>query len=607
MTTLKNQLESRLQIIQPKIWDLYSDEDEVEFRKNLCSIDKKFNDAHDTAIKYIMMSENAMEGMEEQLWDELIEISDENEIPDFNLHFFNELAKGFKPNEYNKLVRREQYAEKKKQKEAEKEQVVEVSQQAGEWGYFDITDKYYRYNFSKDITQVFNDLESAIVWLKRTLPRIMGIILKSKNYYYIKANDDERMDLSINNIKIFEHSMIKYKTPNGQSSFKLIDFIHKHENELSYLKLLFEPRNPWESVDLDRAYLRTFIPFQAQPVEDIDMERVNYINDFIFKVISSEDEKTYNYVLDWLACIIKYPRKKTGQCLVLYSKENGVGKNSFIEFLTKMIFGLHNSVANCNFNNIAGKFNGLQENKLLVCVNEASTMQDSYTAMFDKFKTLLTEDTQTFEKKGQDSYIAKDYTNYIFPTNNENVMKVSETNRRVALLKISNIHLQDRKYFSWLNDEMLDQYGANHYMTYLYHRQVNPIELVVPKTQLAEDVKRLQRAKPLLFLEDIKDQYNDYAVKLNTILTTYNRQNPYGHITKDILYKLFESWFRDNGFQCRKETKITFGKRINEELGKAIIYKNKHCYPAEVFNLPKDCETDFDAVNAEPWFSSSLC
>lgn len=598
---VKEQLINRFEILQPRLIKFYSKS--TANKIILCSINKEFNDSHQTVIDYMRKADDDLieKDDEEVIRGLLNEITEENEIPNFDLNNFSELAKKTNLIKFKELMNAERKEERKLKKEQEKNKVINTTQSVGEWGYFDIADNYYMYDFMNDINQVFPSVQDAIIWIKKNLPRVLGIFYHAQKHYYIKATEEKRIDIVKNDIRAYKDELIKYETPQGVASFKLLDFINDHAKQMMYRDIIFLPRNPWQKNEIDRTHLQTFIPFKAEPVVDIDFERIDEINDFIYRVISASDEKVYNYILDWMACLVKHPQRKRGQCLVLYSQEEGTGKNSFVDFFTKKMFGEHNAVSNSNFTDIAGGFNGIQQNKLLCCINEASTIQDNYTPMFDKFKTLLTEDTQSFRKLYQDAKVCRDYCNYIITTNNENCIKVSETDRRTMITEVSDIHLRDKKYFSWLNDIVLDQYGANHYMTWLYNRPVDSLELTIPITQAKLNAQRLQMSKPLLFIEDCKDPCNNYAVKLNTILNKGHADNPIGYITYKNLYDIFNDWYKENGFIGKKPSQITFNKKVKQVLGADIRRCNKRVYPAEVFNIPEDCIIDENVLSPEPW------
>ena len=65
----------------------------------------------------------------------------------------------------------------------------------------------------------------------------------------------------------------------------------------------------------------------------------------------------------------------------------------------------------------------------------------------NKMKALITDKTQKLEKKGVDAIQINNYCNYVLLTNNNNVIKVEEGDRRYLCLEASSCKKGDSTYY----------------------------------------------------------------------------------------------------------------------------------------------------------------
>jgi hypothetical protein len=137
-------------------------------------------------------------------------------------------------------------------------------------------------------------------------------------------------------------------------------------------------------------------------------------------------------------------------CIVLYSIIEGIGKNILLD-----IFGalLKNYTAKfIRTSSICDKFQGDLVGKLFVVGDE---IKGGVKDVADELKDLITRMTESAEFKGKDKkHDINDYKNYAFTTNNENVFKISKSDRRYVMIEAPE-ELKDEKYFKKLF-EILD-------------------------------------------------------------------------------------------------------------------------------------------------------
>ena len=181
----------------------------------------------------------------------------------------------------------------------------------------------------------------------------------------------------------------------------------------------------------------------------------------------SNDKKTYEYFIDWIAHIIQKPYKKTNIAIILYSNVKGVGKNCIVDGICKLIKGYSGHVE--TMEDITKNFNSHLVNKLFIYGDE---IKASSKCISDKLKQVITRPTQNMEKKGKDAIEIEDYTNWLFTTNNKDAFKVEQGDRRLFFIECINEKLSKEsstEYYKYIEneDEMnkLFNFFKNHQIT----------------------------------------------------------------------------------------------------------------------------------------------
>ena len=100
-----------------------------------------------------------------------------------------------------------------------------------------------------------------------------------------------------------------------------------------YSNIVFKPNN----VDGKRNDLNIWPGFKAQEVSVVDMDIVNAFINHIQKVWASDDEGHYNYIMSWLAQVIKTPEKMT-EAAILLTGGQGTGKTLPCDILLQRVF-----------------------------------------------------------------------------------------------------------------------------------------------------------------------------------------------------------------------------------------------------------------------------
>jgi hypothetical protein len=180
-------------------------------------------------------------------------------------------------------------------------------------------------------------------------------------------------------------------------------------------------------------------------------EDARVFTDHIGQIWCQGDEELSTYVLDWLAHLLQFPEKKLGVALLVRG-DHGAGKGVVMTLMREMLGRAHFS-SFVNLGAMTGQYNGeFLERCVLAMVDEVHTHKE-----FDmsKVKALITEDTHTVEQKYVAPYQIDSFTNFIFLSNSDHMMRVEAGERRFLALDVSGRYAgaetaESRRYFEKL-------------------------------------------------------------------------------------------------------------------------------------------------------------
>lgn len=359
---------------------------------------------------------------------------------------------------------------------------------------------------------------------------------------------------------------------------------------------------------------------ESVPLTDDNDVRERYINDykdFIYNLVG-KNEACMNYFIAWCANIIQNPAKRSCICLVLYSYEEGAGKNMITKTLEKCIGKNYVNYISDVSNQLFGKHSAAEMDKLLAVLNEVKG-RDTY-ANTDLFKTRITDDVREVELKGKDTMQINNFCNYIINSNNLNSVNAGEKDRRFCVLDCNNEKLMDKMYFKAYEKNINNNPEAIKCI-YEYLKSFD-IESVVPnylfsdyrpRTELYEELVASNIEKEWEFLEELVNKIPNNATKL------------YAKIKGDDLWLEYKIFCQKNNYDIsklgRRRFSFMFNRMILGSLNKkpeykdsitkyksnnSIVYKIKYNVVAKYFDKNK-CEKiirqddeeydDFDTID----------
>jgi hypothetical protein len=447
-------------------------------------------------------------------------------------------------------------------------------------GVFDRDDaKYYFADFKQYIQDnVFESYDLLEEYFVLNFPRACIIETDNEDIYHMKKQpalfDANYAFESCLKIKL--KSKYYEKNKKNVNTLKRISFEDMIDNVISKIKryhcLKFIPRDIYSTESTtDEKTFNVFDGLKAKKLDILNMKKITLLLDHIKYVLADGNEINNQYILSWLSHIVKSPQSKTKIMLILYSDKFQTGKGTFAEFLLKYVIGMSIGCKTPHLHQIAGKFNELTRNKLMVVLDDTSQYQNYENGFWDTLKSLITDNLQTNERKGVDAQPSMDYTNYMLLTNHSNAMKIAKEDKRTAVFKVSNDKIDDTEYFNKLH-KSLDQECADNFFTYLYNRTTENVNVKnIPNTEARNEMIINTSEQPLKFFEMVKCQEHS-LIAPHTIIHKDNKQ----YIASSDLFLEFKHW----AVTCNEKNIYSlqkFSKFSTQEFGKTVNINQKKC------------------------------
>jgi len=193
--------------------------------------------------------------------------------------------------------------------------------------------------------------------------------------------------------------------------------------------------------------------------------------------ICSGNEDVYRYLVGWMATAVQYPDQQ-GHVAVVMKGKKGAGKGKFANTFGRL-FGRH-YLQVVDAKHLVGSFNAHLRDCSILFADEAFYAGDKKHESI--LKSLITEDTLMIEGKGVNAITARNYLHIIMASNEEWVVPAGTDERRFLMLEVGNENLQDRAFFSAIDEEM-ENGGQEALLHYLLHVDLKGFDVrAVPHT-----------------------------------------------------------------------------------------------------------------------------
>ncbi len=195
-------------------------------------------------------------------------------------------------------------------------------------------------------------------------------------------------------------------------------------------RLDFHPNLNTVPSDIYNLFTGFFITTISDDFTDKDYQDYEIIKSHIrFIVDDGSDlvDDCENYLQDWVAQFFIHPDVKS-QTMLINKGGEGVGKNLLTNAVGTMIGEKYYYETGSPESDLFHNFNAIGKNRLLINIDEG---EGKATApIYERLKNRITSERMTCKEKYISDMVLKDYTRYWLTTNNEAVMKISDTNRR---------------------------------------------------------------------------------------------------------------------------------------------------------------------------------
>ena len=194
------------------------------------------------------------------------------------------------------------------------------------------------------------------------------------------------------------------------------------------------------------------------------------IHKHIQEVICAGREVEYNAFLNLLAWQVQNIGRASRIIVVLYSKEQQVGKGVLIEKTLPEIFGSLHGAFTSEYEHVFGRFNDFVRGKAFIGLDEACFAGDRKAA--DKIKSTAAAETMSIEGKGLPKLQCPVAVNIYLATNHEHAAHVEQYDARYWILKVSPHRKNDVSYWTSLFKE-IEEGGIAAFLHDLLSRDVS--------------------------------------------------------------------------------------------------------------------------------------
>lgn len=369
-------------------------------------------------------------------------------------------------------------------------------------------------------------------------------------------------------------SCIARRTPHGYEILKITNFekaykcLHYYSESSTGPKCsnflthwLANPYSPryvtmyWEPYTIHRPSgrpgLNTFTKFKHAVIDNFE---VNYslIEPMLFhikEVLSDGVVDVNEFILDFFAHKVQYPAKKIGVSIALKSVAEGAGKNTTTEFYSNNVLGEEFTRSFSNIESLLNNFNSDAAQSVLTILDEIGSNGASMKN-HGAIKDLITRRSQPIERKGIDRFKSGDYNDYIWTSNDDWIIRVSESDRRVLCSEVSGKYIGNSDYFKNLLAHCNDTVGL-HFFHYLLQRDISQFDTnKIPIT----DWKRSLKVR-------------SYTPWIKTLIAMYKMPSDKGIIRaqSQVLLDIFNS-------NCRDVEKLNSVKSFNASFVKYTLW-----------------------------------
>lgn len=199
-------------------------------------------------------------------------------------------------------------------------------------------------------------------------------------------------------------------------------------------------------------------------------------------------QKSIDYMLNWSAHLIQVPNDKIGVAIVCKGLK-GSGKDSSFNALGNVLGRKMFYNTGTPDKSVFSKFNSMMKTNLLVKFEEAT--YGNGKEYEDMLKYFITSPTLDIQEKGKDQFNAPNFSRFVFTTNNDIPVIVSDDERRYFFTQTSPDRVGDRAFWNETYSIFAREEFNQALLYYLLNRDISQFEpRNYPETEYGKSVKQ---------------------------------------------------------------------------------------------------------------------
>lgn len=408
-----------------------------------------------------------------------------------------------------------------------------------EYKPFDPKDDFCWMEFDEKYRDIiFKTQEDVLNQTRRDLNRVLCKVEQGAGFIVKKTDCGDNLIDILDRNSNFTDMFFRYYDAKGEKVSEM--------NFKRYLQLFSNSINRYRTIDFaprckDPKVFNLWTGFVAEKC-DIEMDLIQPILWHIKHIICNGDLISYDYFLDLLYYLLKYPEKPLGVATFIYSRRHGSGKNILLDFLQDYVFGKNITYYTTGLDTVLEKHNHLLKNKKIVVVDEMASSSDKWVGNFDKLKSMMTGPFININPKGVNQYSIKNVLAWFLISNHEDSVRLEASDRRYFCLSVSEEKIGDRKYFKQLAESFTQKTGNTFYSYIIQRGDARDVNIRTPPiTAFKREIIGRGWSSSIKFLFDIKDnKYDDDETEIKGLK----------------LYEKYEQWCLQRREKVKTKTKF---------------------------------------------------
>jgi hypothetical protein len=241
----------------------------------------------------------------------------------------------------------------------------------------------------------------------------------------------------------------------------------------------------------DMQYLNTWAGFAVRSVPG----DWSLLKEHIMNNLCSGIESHYEWLMDWMADMFQDPANPKG-CAVVLGGIEGAGKGTLANAIVK-IFGIHGSVIS-NGDHLTSRFNSMVMDSVFLFADEVIYAGNHEVA--NRLKAMVSEKTNTKERKFGDMKKADSFLHIMMATNNDWKVAAGPESRRWFVLETTSTVANDREYFGDISRQM-NNGGYEAMLHELSTRQV------IANLRYAPETAELRKQRTMMQVQSLNDSF----------------------------------------------------------------------------------------------------